>query len=164
MNKIETLLKMFILFFALFGCSDDKDTDGNDNQSGEPYKFRIDISTKKPDIFKVYLYNCVYNIYKNGTTNPVSITGLDDYLTSFASPHVKEFDLPRNFDGLGFTCGITGEDSDSDVAIIKIFVNDKLLLSYEENKKVILFLYKSDNKYLVDINYNVAVFEFDKLD
>jgi hypothetical protein len=166
MDRIENLLKtLLVLLFtiALFGCKDDKE-DEPDNQSGKPYKVRLEISNGKPDMFNVYLRGCIYNIYENGTTNPVSVTEVADYLISYPSPIIKEFDMPRNFDGLGFSYGIAGDYAEAGMVYLKIYINDKLLMSYEESRSVIFFLYKSGNKYLVDINYKVAVFEFDKLD
>ena len=48
---------------------------------------------------------------------------------------------------------------------LKIFVNDKLLLSYAEKGRIFLILAKlENNKYGVAINYQMTDFEFDKLD
>ena len=164
--SVGIVLLVALLLCTFAGCSKDDDTSGGGNKpKGDPYKVKIEISTETPDIYTVYLNNGYYNVYdKDGKTNPVSFTTFDDYLTSYPSPLIKEFDLPRNFDGLAFTCGLRGNDIDSYKVYIKIFVKDRLLLSYEENRQVILFLYQKENKFFVDINYRIAVFEFDKLD
>ena len=161
MSKIKNLLKLFGLLsiITLVACNDDNGLEENNKQSGEPYKFRIEVTSENPDI-RVNLSNLYYNTYdKNGRTNPVSITSLDDYLTYYASPRKIEFDVPRNFDGIGFSCRAA-----SDIATVKIFVNDKLFVTYSDDRNIIIFFYQSGNKFLVDINYKVAVFEFDKID
>jgi hypothetical protein len=58
-----------------------------------------------------------------------------------------------------------GNYPESDMLCLNFFVNDKLLFSYDDEKRhIVLFLYKSDNKIHVDINYTASVFVFDKLD
>jgi hypothetical protein len=168
-DKIITggiMLLIAFLFCALAGCSkDDEPGNGNDN-NGAPYKFKIEISTEKPDEFKLYLRDFYYTLLdENGKQRVTTINKVEDFLKFWDSPLIREVEVPsRNFDGLAMSYGLAGDDSAGNMVNIKIFVNGKLLISYSEKQSVILFLYKSGNKYYIDSNYRAKYFEFDKLD
>jgi hypothetical protein len=166
-----SLLKMLALFCAitLFGCNDDEGNDEIDNRSGEPYKFRIEISAEKPDLFYIGWGMGSYNYIDNGLPRTVWFT--PDDLEKIPSPCIKDFEVPRNFTKIGVYASLVSidimsfEDTMAGIIIGKLYVNDKLLseFSYKFGWSVGIAYNNNTEKFVVTNSLKETV-ELDKLD
>jgi len=173
MKKFEKKLALFIAIATVLSITSCSKDDGLASGNDETYKFRLEITAKSQVENYVYFRESYYlvpaknGLVNGGKSNMIRIPNSADS----PSPFIKDIEIPRNFESFVFFCGFAGDFygignyPESDMVCLKFFVNDKLLLSYDEKKRhIVLFLYKSDNKIHVDINYTVSVFVFDRLD
>jgi hypothetical protein len=137
-DKIDAggiLLLAVFLLGALTGCGKDNEP-GGENRKGEPYKFRIEVSAEKPDVFDVLTATGHYNyIDENGL--PRTIWYTPDDVERVPSPDITEIEVPSNFYAFMFTSSLISidlsmpfEEELQGIISGKIFVNNKLLAEF----------------------------------
>jgi len=130
---------LFILFMlcTLTGCSkSDEPNGGNDNRSGPPYKFRVEVSAEKSDEFKILLNMGNYK-YIDETGLPRTEWLFDvEGLPKVTSPSTLEYEIPRNFNNFGMALNLSAieitpyEYEIQQIISGKLFVNNKLLVEF----------------------------------
>jgi len=124
---------------VLTSCGKDDEPGGKDDRSGQPYKFRAEISAEKPDEFDVLSATGNYNyVDENGLPRTVWYT--PDDVERVPSPYVIEFEVPRNFNKFMLTSALFGivpfmpyEVEMAGIISGKLFVNNKLLVDFSNN-------------------------------
>jgi len=146
MNRISYFYKiiaggtvLFILFMlcTLTGCSkSDEPNGGNDNRSGPPYKFRVEVSAEKSDEYKILLNVGNYNyVDENKWPRTEWLFDLDNQQT-VSSPWIQEYEIPRNFNKFGMLLNLSAieitpfEEELQQIISGKLFVNNKLLAEW----------------------------------
>lgn len=140
---------VFVSLFAVFfltSCKKNRKELYNKDQ--EMYKFRVELSLDRPDLYEMKVGIATYSYYNSrkqvctqwilgGFMNSRSI-GPEYYIDKF--PEIVEFDVHKNFHEFLFKASaISKQYRDEEVGAIvtmKIYVNDKLLYSGEQEEDV----------------------------
>lgn len=165
-RQFYAIFLVAIGMLLLAACSDDDLTGGGNNDNGEPYKFRVEVTTQYPDSCKVAVCLGSYNYTdKNGLPRTEWITDPDVAPDEIAveSPLIKEYEIPRYFSKFyinvsNFTKtreAMLNDTNRQTTCTLKIFVNDELIVSatdlfgvgwgvvYDSNKKK--YIYNDSN-------------------
>jgi len=129
------IVLLFASLLLLVGCSTSDEPNGGD-RSGEPYKFRVEISAEKSDEFDIQMNMGNYNfVDENGL--PRTIWLFEDNINTLPSPCIQEYMIPSNFNKVGFLCNLHSldvtrpvEETFSEILFGKLFVNNKLLAEW----------------------------------
>jgi len=148
------LLFAVFIFFSLSGCSkiDEKLGWTEYYKIGKPYKFKIELSSEKPDEYKVKWCGCLCTYVdekKIATMKYISEIEKDSY----ASPIFREFDVPSNF----IFVKMSGEASktfgqEDGVIKGKLFVNGKLIAELSDVFMWLVTVGQSTNTFNISVD------------
>ncbi|MDR1370505.1 MAG: hypothetical protein LBJ72_10360 [Dysgonamonadaceae bacterium] len=89
---------------VLTGCG--RDEDPVNEESGDPYKFRIEISCEHPELYNVGISLGSYNYVENGLPRTGWLSDPDNFVEELPSPLVKEYEIPGNFTKFFIDAGV----------------------------------------------------------
>jgi len=129
-----------MVLFALASCSKDDDTANNNNRDGQPYKFRVEVSTQYPDSCLVNIALGSYNFTeKSGLPRTIWLTDPDSDLrdVSVVSPLIQEYEIPSNFTKFYLNVGnynriwdaVWNDTNSKTNCTLKVYVDNKLVYS-----------------------------------
>ena len=164
--------KSFFYLFVLllfYGCSDDKGLDETDNRSGEPYKFRVELSTDEPELFSIGWGTGNYKYIDKDFPVPITVWFTPDDLEEIPSPCIKEFEIPGNFIQFSLLSALVSIDptiSDSFEGIIKgkLYINNNMITEFSHKFSWGVGITYNSNSKKYTVSASNENFELNKLE
>lgn len=101
-NHLLCRLFTFVVVCTIVSCTP-LDNPLGDNISGNPFKVRVEVSVANPNDYMIRTGGAIYLYYIGSIPETNAFSNLErDYW--FVSPYVQEFEVPRDFNSITFTC------------------------------------------------------------